>query len=321
MRYFKKNNTPLSLTQWLAVYDEALKSRYADTTKSIDSIWSDLGKALDKTNLSDEEQVVAKQLQDLINKELDESLLREQGFICCYCGKRIPENKVFVREHFKDKKDYRNSVFQYQNLLASCEGGKITSYSIGQTVELLNGDKVVINSIADVVKVLNQKLLGITKEIIENYSKNKGRTFGKGDKIYFPNPPHCDTAKGDKINQIVNPTIHVGCENWFIYEEKENTEIEIKPHYGENKKLVDETIKVLELNAGALKGNRHRLSAFQKGNGKVSEMTELINSIDDYETKEAYIKDYIENEVYAKTEDKLETFCFVTASVVWNSFL
>jgi uncharacterized protein (TIGR02646 family) len=319
MKYFKKNEPPQSLTQWLTDYNDVLKKRY-NSDKSIDSIWSELGKALDKTTLSDLEQEEAKQRTRLINAELDAFLLKEQGCICCYCGKRIPENNDFVREHFEDKNHNRALVFRYSNLFASCEGGKIISYSIGQKIELQNGDKIEIKSIADVVTVLKQNLPNITIEDIEKHPKNKGKAFLKGDKIYFPNPPHCDTSKSDKIDEIVNPSVHEGCEYWFIYSQEENTtKIKVEPLKNIHSGLVKKTIDVLELNVNTLTSDRFRYLAFTKGNNKVIELqNETFESDED---KEAFIKDYIENEVYARTDYKLDPFCFVTASVVWHSFL
>lgn len=318
MKYFKKNESPQSLTQWLTNYDDALTKRYNSDTK-IDSIWSDLGKALDKTSLSDVEQLKAIQQTVIINAELDASLIDEQGYICCYCGKRIPQDD-FVREHFEDKSHNRALVFRYSNLLASCEGGKTTSFSIGQKVELQNGDKIEIKGIADVVKILKQNLPNVTIEDIEKYPKNKGKTFGKGDKIYFPNPPHCDTAKSDRIDKIINPSIQEDCEYWFVYSQEENTtKIKVEPLKGKNLELAKKTIDVLKLNVDTLTSNSFRYLAFTKGNNKVMELQNEIFETDEY--KETFIKDYIENEVYAKTDDKLDPFCFVTASVVWHSFL
>jgi hypothetical protein len=319
MKYFKKNNLPKSLEQWLTDYADPLDKRYK-SAKDIDSIWSELGKALDKTNLSDAEQAEAKQQTNLINGELDKFLLEEQGYICCYCGKRIPDNNNFVREHFEDKNHNRALVFQYSNLFASCEGGKIKAYSIGQKVELLNGSMIEIKGISDIVEILKQNLPNITIEDIEKYPKNKGKKFGKGDKIYFPNPPHCDTAKGDKIDKIVNPSMQEDCENWFIYSQEGNTtKIKVESYKGVNSELVNKTIDVLKLNIDSLTSNSFRYRAYLQGNNKVMELQNEIFESNEY--KEAFVKDYIENEVYARTDDKLDPFCFVTASIVWNLFI
>jgi uncharacterized protein (TIGR02646 family) len=63
-------------------------------------------------------------------KELKESLLKEQGFICCYCQIGLignPHNNThadIVVEHLLPKSIYPAKIFDYDNLLLSCNGGK-----------------------------------------------------------------------------------------------------------------------------------------------------------------------------------------------------
>ncbi|MFE1743698.1 retron system putative HNH endonuclease [Coleofasciculus sp. H7-2] len=49
-----------------------------------------------------------------------DALLREQGYICCYCGRRITRDTSHV-EHLKPRKTYPNLALEYTNLLASCQ--------------------------------------------------------------------------------------------------------------------------------------------------------------------------------------------------------
>lgn len=51
------------------------------------------------------------------------SLLKEQGYICCYCGCRITLDNVTV-EHLKPRDKYKKQELDYSNLLASCDGGQ-----------------------------------------------------------------------------------------------------------------------------------------------------------------------------------------------------
>lgn len=55
--------------------------------------------------------------------ELRQSLLEEQGYICCYCMARIAENKMRI-EHWQPQS--KNSLLEldYSNLLAACQGGE-----------------------------------------------------------------------------------------------------------------------------------------------------------------------------------------------------
>ncbi len=65
--------------------------------------------------------------------DLREALLNEQGFICCYCMRRI-QNAIAVKmvlEHFKPQNLYDGTIdgkpnltLDYDNILASCTGGE-----------------------------------------------------------------------------------------------------------------------------------------------------------------------------------------------------
>lgn len=62
---------------------------------------------------------------------LRESLLKEQGYICCYCGMKIGEIPGdTVIEHFlpKDNNFHPEKELDYKNLLASCHGNGKTSH-------------------------------------------------------------------------------------------------------------------------------------------------------------------------------------------------
>jgi uncharacterized protein (TIGR02646 family) len=60
-------------------------------------------------------------LQNPEKRELHEALIREQGYICCYCGMRIIRESSHI-EHLKPQSlpDPDLSV-DYTNLLASCQ--------------------------------------------------------------------------------------------------------------------------------------------------------------------------------------------------------
>lgn len=61
-----------------------------------------------------------------IKREIKNSLIDEQGGICCYCGTRI-DRMDSVIEHFKPKAKnlFPELQLEYSNLLASCFGGQI----------------------------------------------------------------------------------------------------------------------------------------------------------------------------------------------------
>jgi uncharacterized protein (TIGR02646 family) len=63
-------------------------------------------------------------------RELRETLLIEQGYLCCYCQQRIENIESTVIEHFYprnggDKVQGRAKMFDYNNLLAACDGGSL----------------------------------------------------------------------------------------------------------------------------------------------------------------------------------------------------
>ncbi len=60
-------------------------------------------------------------LQNPEKRELHEALIREQGYICCYCGMRITRDSSHI-EHLKPQSSTDpNLSVEYTNLLASCQ--------------------------------------------------------------------------------------------------------------------------------------------------------------------------------------------------------
>lgn len=61
--------------------------------------------------------------QFVVKEELRTSLLKEQGYICCYCGAKISRQTAII-EHLKSKRYNQHLRLNYNNLLASCNGGQ-----------------------------------------------------------------------------------------------------------------------------------------------------------------------------------------------------
>ena len=61
-----------------------------------------------------------------IKRQVKNSLMAEQGYICCYCGRRIDRDNSMI-EHFKPKAEglFPELQLEYSNLLASCQGGRL----------------------------------------------------------------------------------------------------------------------------------------------------------------------------------------------------
>jgi len=106
MRYIKKqDNEPECLTKF--------KQTLLDWKRRDDPIWE-----ISQLNW-DEFQNPDKAL-------LHDVLLKEQGYICCYCGRRISKDNSLI-EHLKPKSkssniSYADLILTYHNLLASCKG-------------------------------------------------------------------------------------------------------------------------------------------------------------------------------------------------------
>jgi uncharacterized protein (TIGR02646 family) len=89
MKPIQKNPQPESLTKW----QQKLGNRTPD--------WKSFSKS--------------------VKDDVYDSLLQEQGYICCYCGRPISRNQCHI-EHFRPKSVYRHLTFEYTNLIASCQG-------------------------------------------------------------------------------------------------------------------------------------------------------------------------------------------------------
>jgi len=62
-------------------------------------------------------------LSGKIKKDVRDSLVQEQGFICCYCQQKIDLNENTIIEHFIARDTQPEKMFDYNNILACCDGG------------------------------------------------------------------------------------------------------------------------------------------------------------------------------------------------------
>jgi TIGR02646 family protein len=62
-------------------------------------------------------------LSSVSKRALKEHLLKDQGYICCYCGCEILNNEGTKIEHIKCQKRHPDLALCFDNMLASCDGG------------------------------------------------------------------------------------------------------------------------------------------------------------------------------------------------------
>lgn len=55
-----------------------------------------------------------------IKKVVKAALMQEQGFLCCYCERRLTDDDSHI-EHFKPRKDASVDALDFSNLLCSCQ--------------------------------------------------------------------------------------------------------------------------------------------------------------------------------------------------------
>ncbi|MGM3307189.1 retron system putative HNH endonuclease [Anabaena sp. WFMT] len=89
MKYINKSEEPESFTSWKELENDEWKPS-----------WNNFSKP---------------QKTDVHN-----SLLQEQGCICCYCGRLINIDNSHI-EHLQPRRDYGQLSLDYTNLLASCQ--------------------------------------------------------------------------------------------------------------------------------------------------------------------------------------------------------
>jgi uncharacterized protein (TIGR02646 family) len=253
---------------------------------------------------------------------LREFLLREQGFICCYCGQRLLNNEKSPIEHLEPKSlkfwnedegkhDYVNVhlTYDYDNLLASCPG------SARRIIHIVKENTETLEEIANLYGVSINRVVELyiddhNFEIVrKEYDLEK---IKEGDRILIIEPlnskqQHCDTKKGADIIKIT--PLQENCEKRFIYEYSDiNCFIK---EAGEEDEEVFNTIKTLNLNGNPYL-NRNRKEVLNKVlilRKKIIEKdTSLLPKIIQYYTKSnkafapnneiQFVDDYKQNLVF-----------------------
>lgn len=62
--------------------------------------------------------------QPEVTQAIRASLLAEQGYLCCYCMRRVNDDERLKVEHWRSQSRYPQHQLEYGNLLAACDGNK-----------------------------------------------------------------------------------------------------------------------------------------------------------------------------------------------------
>ena len=156
-------------------------------------------------------------LRGSTKKKLREALLEDQGYICCYCGKRIKDDDNTRIEHLKPKSNHKHLTFDYANLLASCQGATKNVIHIVQAGELL----------ADIAEQygVNEAYLEevwVQADELELFRKKYDiENLQAGDRlVIFPEigeQQHCDNKKGN--DEIALTPLQKNCVHYFAYDQ------------------------------------------------------------------------------------------------------
>ena len=89
MKHFVKGDEPVALTEWKALANEHWQPTYGD-------------------------------LSGAVKEAVKESLLAEQGRICCYCERRLNEGDLHI-EHLAPQSSPAVDPLDYSNMICSCQ--------------------------------------------------------------------------------------------------------------------------------------------------------------------------------------------------------
>lgn len=265
----------------MASYNEAMKLYEADKKKnpkpSADEVWNLLPSSPPEAGNS---------FSNYSKATLRTALLSEQGFICAYCGSFIGDNQHVRLDHVIPKTLEINGVFDYDNLVAACSGGKYIWHKV------IKGD-----TLASIAQQYGTNITTIRR--LNELPNDQDLPVGLNVEVLIPVKmlePHCDVKKGDEPHDI-KPT-DSDCQSHFEY----SADGKIYG-IGHSKEKAMATITTLGLNDNAYikekRRNQHR--QFQK----------LLSLIHSPIVSKAQKKAILDKEKPTLTPEKLEEMIFV----------
>ena len=243
-------------------------------------------------------------LNQNIKDQLRADLNTEQEGICCYCCQSLAGKNTKI-EHFlvksapdcegEDKiQAFASRVFNYDNLLLSCDGGE----SSQNPYEIKRKQDGGIETKEDIASRLN-----VTTELLDKLNTPE-MSYSLGAKIKYTEGLHCDAHRGNNFTPIVNPTTERNC--WQYFEVKKDGSMLVNPRIQDDlrRQLIENTLViVLNLDEPRLKDKRRKaFDAFSKAID--IDLSALGISLEDY--------------LSLQLERVKTPFCFVNYLVILN---
>lgn len=110
-------------------------------------------------------------LDQTTSQHLRNILLEDQGYICCYCQKRIPEKKLPKSkiEHFLCQENNKSKVFDFRNLFIACNGqiGQIETCDTIKKSKVLNAINLLDTDIFSKIKYTKKGFIYSNVDLID----------------------------------------------------------------------------------------------------------------------------------------------------------
>lgn len=270
MKYIEKNPEPEEFTRW--------KERETDKT------WPNF--------------------KNPLKNIVRDSLIEEQGAICCYCGKRIHKDHNTAIEHMKPRSKHSGDIFNYDNLLASCVGGG------KNIVHVIEDENDSLEMIAAFYGKSHEEILSLNREIDFDNLTLRQRVIVEKMAALRPEDLHCDTRKGD-LEISVTPLMP-DCESFFQY----------KSHDGEmastDSREAEDAIRILGLNSRQCKESRK--GVLDGVAATVSSIIDLLSSTGNFTKSnlKSQIDKLVEGFNTRNEAGQYAPYCFVCVSYLKN---
>jgi uncharacterized protein (TIGR02646 family) len=284
MKKHLKHPAPVAYQTWFDENKERLQAKPIDETQLFEAITPKLKRAL--------------------NNEL----LKEQGSICAYCGKRIGKNPDTLSiDHFEPKFCNRNLTLAYANLVGTCKMSE--QKSIVLKIEDVKVTPKTYQNIAQEHEIAIENFTGMGKIKIDDDLEAHNIAQVK----YRAIPLHCDDTKERQLESIgwqskpipesveayiLNPNKH-DCELYFEYEQDGSIKPNLKLPSSEVRKA-ENCIKVFNLDNHYLR--KARIDAYKRANELLESAIELGMELED-----------VFEDINRMNDGKLDPYCFVTA--------